>query len=261
VPYYRDVKLRTSLSALALMTATAAVAQSSSKPATHTVHKSAATSTTALPKNIPPAHGVMHTAYALKYIDVKVGTGPLAQAIAPSKEHPTPQFYTVQYTGWLAADGKKFDSSLDHGQPFTFPAGGHRVITGWDTGLFGMHVGGKRRLFIPYQLAYGETGRGPIPPKADLIFDVELLSISDKPPAQPKPPVPPGAPGTSAPGAPAKPAAPPAAGTPPAGTPPTGTTPPPSTPPASTPPAATMTAPTSTTPPPTAPAKPSTPPR
>lgn len=131
-----------------------------------------------LPKNIPPAHGVLHMAYSLRYIDTKIGTGELA---APNK------FYTVHYTGWLASDGTKFDSSVDRGEPFTFPIGVHRVIVGWDTGFAGMRVGGRRRLFIPYQLAYGEKGKGPIPPKADLIFDVELLGMSDGPPGQTPP--------------------------------------------------------------------------
>jgi peptidylprolyl isomerase len=85
-------------------------------------------------------------------------------------------------------DGTKFDSSYDHPdhQPIAFPYGAHRVIPGWDTGFEGMHVGGKRRLFVPYQLAYGEMGRLPvIPPKSELIFDVELISQSDMPPQQP----------------------------------------------------------------------------
>ncbi len=93
----------------------------------------------------------------------------------------------MNYTGWTT-DGKKFDSSYDHdgGQPFVFPAGARRVITGWDTGFEGMRVGGKRRLIVPYQLAYGEAGRPPvIPAKADLIFDLELLAQSDTPPQQP----------------------------------------------------------------------------
>ena len=64
--------------------------------------------------------------------------------------------YSVHYTGWLASDGTKFDSSLDRGQPIQFQQGIKRVITGWDQGFEGMHVGGRRRLFIPYQLAYGE---------------------------------------------------------------------------------------------------------
>ncbi|PMY18315.1 peptidylprolyl isomerase, partial [Pseudomonas sp. FW305-3-2-15-A-R2A1] len=83
--------------------------------------------------------------YALRYIDIEVGTGPLAE---------TRKFYTVHYTGWLT-DGTKFDSSHDHpgGEPIVFPYGGRRVIPGWDTGFEGMHIGGKRRLYIPYQLA------------------------------------------------------------------------------------------------------------
>jgi peptidylprolyl isomerase len=96
----------------------------------------------------------------------------------------------VRYTGWLT-DGTKFDSSYDHpgGEPITFPAGIHRVIPGWDSGFEGMHVGGKRRLFIPYQLAYGEAGRPPkIPAKSDLIFDIELVSVSDAPPSSAAPP-------------------------------------------------------------------------
>ncbi|MGI8770688.1 MAG: FKBP-type peptidyl-prolyl cis-trans isomerase [Acidobacteriaceae bacterium] len=137
-----------------------------------------------LPPNIPPAPGEVHTAYALKYIDITSGDGATAE---PS------QFYTVHYTGWLAADGTKFDSSVDRGEPITFFQGAHRVIPGWDTGFGGMHVGGKRRLFVPYQLAYGEQGRLPvIPPKADLIFDIELVSVSATPPAPPEaPPAPP----------------------------------------------------------------------
>jgi peptidylprolyl isomerase len=237
------VKLHTFYSILALSAVTAAGAQTTTAKPSTTTHHTAAKST-ALPKNIPPVHGVMHTAYALKYIDVKVGTGEVA---APMK------FFTVQYTGWLAADGKKFDSSFDHGTPFSppFPIGSHRVITGWDTGLIGMKVGGKRRLFIPYQLAYGEQGHPPvIPAKSDLIFDVELVALSDKPPA-PKPPMAP----RPAPANPAAPGAAPAKPTPPAGAPATPpaaapTTPPagaaPSTPPASTPP---PTPPASTPPP------------
>ncbi len=100
-------------------------------------------------------------------------------------------FLTVQYTGWLASNGQKFDSSVDRNEPFTFQQGAHRVIPGWDQGLNGMRIGGKRRLFIPWQLAYGELGRGPIPPKADLIFDVELLAASPEPPEVPVPPTPP----------------------------------------------------------------------
>ena len=130
-----------------------------------------------LPANIPPVQGTFEIAYALRYIDIKTGDGPLAE---PN------QFYTVHYTGWLASDGTKFDASIDRGEPITFFQGAHRVIAGWDTGFGGMRVGGKRRLFIPYQLAYGEQGRPPvIPPKSDLIFDLELISVSATPPGAP----------------------------------------------------------------------------
>ena len=131
------------------------------------------------PPNVPKIEGTPKNLYALRYIDVEVGTGELAKSR---------QFYTVKYTGWLT-DGTKFDSSYDHpgGDPIVFPYGARQVIPGWDTGFEGMHVGGKRRLYIPYQLAYGESGRPPvIPAKADLIFDIELVSQSDTPP-QPKP--------------------------------------------------------------------------
>jgi|GEM_PF-2377527 len=109
--------------------------------------------------------------------------------VDPSIKLGSQKWYTVRYTGWTA-DGTKFDSSYDHpgGEPITFPYGARRVIIGWDTGFEDMHVGGKRRLFIPYQLAYGETGRPPvIPAKADLIFDIELVSMSDTPPEPPAP--------------------------------------------------------------------------
>ncbi len=128
-----------------------------------------------LPPGVPPAPGKLETAFALRYIDTKIGDG---AAITPG------DFITVQYTGWLASDGTKFDSSYDHNAPFTFPQGMHRVITGWDQGFAGMKVGGKRRLFIPYQLAYGDAGHPPtIPAKSDLIFDIELVSASATPPA------------------------------------------------------------------------------
>ncbi|HEY4011683.1 MAG TPA: FKBP-type peptidyl-prolyl cis-trans isomerase [Acidobacteriaceae bacterium] len=118
--------------------------------------------------------------FSLIYVDTQVGSGPLAQ---PHK------WYTVHYTGYLP-DGTKFDSSVDRGEPISFPYGGHRVIEGWDTGFEGMHVGGKRRLYVPYELGYGENGRPPIPPRSPLIFDVQLIAQSD---AQPKPPAPPAA--------------------------------------------------------------------
>lgn len=161
-----------------------------------------------LSPKIPPTSitlGCPKVEYALTYLDTKVGTGELAQ---PHK------WYTVAYTGYLP-DGTKIDSSYDHPdhQPITFPYGAHRVILGWDTGFEGMHIGGKRRLFVPYQLAYGEMGRPPvIPPKSELIFDVELISQSETPPP---PPAMPGQ--TPRPGAAPGGATPPPSSTPPAG--------------------------------------------
>lgn len=127
--------------------------------------------------------------FSLDYVDTKVGTGPLAE---PHK------WYTVHYTGYLL-DGTKFDSSVDRGEPISFPYGAHRVIEGWDTGFEGMRIGGKRRLYVPYQLAYGENGQRQIPAKSELIFDVELIAQSDNQPAPPKPPTPPA--GANQPGA------------------------------------------------------------
>ncbi len=195
-----------------------------------------------LPPGVPAVKGLLKTAFALKYQDISIGTGALAES---------GKLYKVHYTGYLASDGKKFDSSFDHkmpvmdkdgkpemdadgkpkmgeGQPIQFPQGRGRVIPGWDQGFEGMKIGGKRRIFIPYQLAYGAMGRPPvIPAKSDLIFDVELVDITDLPTA-PQPGMPgmqggrpmpggmapkPAAPGSAAatPSAPATaPAAPPA---------------------------------------------------
>lgn len=104
----------------------------------------------------------------LEISDVIVGTGQVANS---------QQQVEVHYTGWLM-DGTKFDSSLDRGSPFAFKLGAGSVIPGWDQGVVGMKVGGKRRLVIPPQLAYGERGfPGAIPPNATLVFEIELINI------------------------------------------------------------------------------------
>ncbi|MGA2221455.1 MAG: FKBP-type peptidyl-prolyl cis-trans isomerase [Verrucomicrobiia bacterium] len=105
----------------------------------------------------------------LKIEDSKVGTG--AEAVAGKS-------VTVHYTGWLT-NGTKFDSSKDHGQPFTFQLGAGQVIKGWDQGVAGMKVGGVRKLTIPPSLAYGANGAGGvIPPNATLVFEVELRGVN-----------------------------------------------------------------------------------
>ena len=113
------------------------------------------------------------TSSGLQIIDTKPGTG-----AAPRKN----QTVVVHYTGWLyvnGAKGKKFDSSVDRGDPFRFPVGAGRVIAGWDEGVGSMKVGGKRTLIIPPNLGYGASGAGgAIPPNATLIFDVELLDLN-----------------------------------------------------------------------------------
>ena len=104
----------------------------------------------------------------LKMEDIKVGIGAIAE---------TGRSVSVHYTGWLT-NGTKFDSSKDHGQPFTFHLGGGEVIKGWDQGVAGMKVGGVRKLTIPPNLGYGARGAGGvIPPNATLVFEVELLGV------------------------------------------------------------------------------------
>jgi FKBP-type peptidyl-prolyl cis-trans isomerase len=107
------------------------------------------------------------TPSGLQYIDTQLGSGP--EAVAG-------QSVSVHYTGWLT-DGKKFDSSRDRGQPFRFGLGAGQVIKGWDEGVAGMKVGGRRKLIVPAGLGYGERGVGPIPAGATLVFAVELLGV------------------------------------------------------------------------------------
>jgi FKBP-type peptidyl-prolyl cis-trans isomerase len=131
-----------------------------------------AASTAALAATVAGAATPVVLPGGTKATDVKVGSG--AEAVPGS-------YVSVHYTGWLYSDGmkgKKFDSSLDRGQPFDFPLGQGSVIMGWDEGVAGMLVGGKRTLIIPPEAGYGQRGAGAdIPPGATLIFDVELLKV------------------------------------------------------------------------------------
>lgn len=125
-----------------------------------------------MPGSVPPASGAVVAGPGIHYIDIQPGDG--APAAAGAR-------YTVHYTGWLR-DGTQFDSSVGK-EPLQFTQGRREVIAGYDIGFEGMKVGGKRRLFIPYQLAYGETQRGAIPPKSELVFDLELLDVKPAAPA------------------------------------------------------------------------------
>ena len=127
---------------------------------------------TPLDRSAAAANEVIEMPNGLKYTDAKIGDG--AEATAGKK-------VSVHYTGWLynsGTKGAKFDSSLDRGQPFQFTLGAHQVIAGWDAGVAGMKVGGKRTLIIPPELGYGARGAaGVIPPNATLLFEVELLGL------------------------------------------------------------------------------------
>jgi peptidylprolyl isomerase len=274
----KPIRLAALLASAAAQVAAQTASTPAAKPVTHPAAPAA--SGIKLPPGVPPARGILKTAFALRYQDVKIGTGAVAE---PGK------VYKVHYTLWLAADGRKLDSSFDHpaqpvmddtfkpvmgpdgkqkqeaGQPIRFPQGMGRVIPGWDLGFEGMKVGGKRRLFIPWQLAYGLKGHpGPdaahpgVPPKADLIFDVELLSVTDMPAMPTRPPMgampggrpmpgtPGGPPAGHSPAAPGQPAAPAAPGTPPA--PATAPAPAPANPPAAAAPSAPSSTPAPATP-------------
>ena len=114
---------------------------------------------------------IIETATGLGYVDLVEGTGPMPK---------TGDTVSVHYTGWLES-GQKFDSSHDRGQPLQFPIGKGRVIKGWDEGVAGMKVGGKRKLVIPPHLGYSARGAGDkIPPNSTLVFEVELLEVKKK---------------------------------------------------------------------------------
>ena len=157
---------------LVTMSVLAACGDTTATPSTDTTSgpTTSAVSATPFASGIPQLTGKsVKTADGLQYIDTKVGDGAEAKA---------GQTVSVNYSGYLAADGKKFDSSVDRGQPFPFPLGTGRVIKGWDEGVAGMKVGGKRRLIVPPELGYGAGGYPPvIPASATLVFDVELVSV------------------------------------------------------------------------------------
>ena len=223
--------------------AAATATGSAAKPAAPAAKAAPATSPTIAavikaPAGILQYKGIQKPVFtvALRYQEIKVGTGAVAE---PNK------LYKVFYTGWRAADGVKFDSTDDHPrpplrdkdgkpvlgddgkpklgdvQPFPFPQGMGSAIPGFDQGFAGMRIGGKRRLFIPWQLAYGTRNipdHGPdhpgIPAKSDLIFDVELVDVTDMPAPPSRPAMPPGMhapmgahPTPGAPGAPPTPGA------------------------------------------------------
>ncbi len=236
-----------------------------------------------LPPGVPRVvHGPVKMPVALRYEDVKVGTG---------AEGESGKMWHLKYTGWRATDGVKFDSWDEHKmpvmgkdgkpqlgsdgkpvmgdpKPLEIPQGVGRVIPGFDYGLAGMKVGGKRRIFIPWEMAYGthaipdRPDHPGIPAKSDLIFDVELVEVTDMPQPPPRPAMPPrpGMPpaGSHPPGAPGAPGQPAAPGTAPGAAQPAkpGAAAAPATPPASTAPPSSQPATQ-----PAAPAQPSTPPQ
>jgi len=156
-------KMNIGTSALIVLTAAIITAQTAT-------HKLPVVPNTKAPTKVT-GDGVK-TDSGLQYWDIKVGTG----EVAKDGDH-----VKVHYTGWLTT-GKKFDSSVDAHQPFDFTIGKGEVIKGWDEGVTGMKVGGKRQLRIPPELAYGESGyEKVIPPNATLVFDIQLLSILPKP--------------------------------------------------------------------------------
>lgn len=170
-PATTTTQQQTQQQAAAAATAQAVVNRSAGAPTPVTAPKPGATAPAAAPVNPAPVNpavaGAVRTASGLQYIDQAAGNGPRPQA---------GQTVIVHYTGYFD-DGRVFDSSVQRGQPFEFKLGTGAVIKGWDEGLATMNVGGKRRLIVPPELAYGARGQGPIPPNTRLTFDVELLGV------------------------------------------------------------------------------------
>lgn len=133
-----------------------------------------------MPAPVPEVSGPVMSVASVRYIEIKIGAG--APALSGKQ-------YTVNYTGWLR-NGKVFDSTYTRNQPFVFVQGRRMVIAGWELAFEGMKVGGKRRIFIPPQLAYGDRGStdGQVPPNSEMIQDIELMDVSDPPPTPPPAP-------------------------------------------------------------------------
>ena len=164
--------------ALAVLAAWLSAGCQQAKPA-DTTTKTESTTTTEAPVQIPVVTTtipgapigeaqVHKLANGLQYIDLVVGNGRMAE---PGMR------VSVHYRGWLP-DGRDVDNSFDRGQPYEFPLGAGQVIAGWDEGIKGMRLGGKRKLMIPADMAYGAPGREPVvPPNSPLVFDVELVGV------------------------------------------------------------------------------------
>jgi FKBP-type peptidyl-prolyl cis-trans isomerase len=166
-------------SALALAVLAAACSKLTAPPEPIATDTTTAASATAKPKGAPansaPPAPTMSAPALKQALDEKLDTKDLV--VGKGAEAKSGDTVSVHYVGTLQTNGKEFDSSRKRGQPFVFPLGQGRVIKGWDQGVAGMKVGGKRKLVVPPSLAYGERAVGSIPPNSTLVFEVELLEI------------------------------------------------------------------------------------